>query len=179
MCDLCKIMSSASVRIKCRDLVKKIAIYRHRLAVSRVFHCEHALCLLCSILFCYVHSLKSDFFKFIICFIVLSSQVQLPDKIVIYELNTDDISDMHYKVKVTWTLCEHYFITTCRAIGVATGDNNDCSLTNDNMLWSILCFRRRLKEIWVQLLVSCSNHIILCQVGSFRLEVDLIYSLCH
>ena len=27
-------------------------------------------------------------------------QVQLPDKIVIYELNTDDISDMHYKVKV-------------------------------------------------------------------------------
>ncbi|KAK2571545.1 Intraflagellar transport protein 122-like protein [Acropora cervicornis] len=47
------------VRIKCRDLVKKIAIYRHRLAV------------------------------------------QLPDKIVIYELNTDDISDMHYKVKLS------------------------------------------------------------------------------
>ena len=33
------------------------------------------------------------------------SQVQLPDKIVIYELNTEDISDMHYKVKVTVTLC--------------------------------------------------------------------------
>ncbi|KAK3754001.1 hypothetical protein QZH41_009256 [Actinostola sp. cb2023] len=45
------------VRIKCRDLVKKIAIYKHRLAV------------------------------------------QLPDKVVIYELNTDDSSDMHYRVR--------------------------------------------------------------------------------
>ncbi|XP_069142693.1 intraflagellar transport protein 122 homolog isoform X2 [Argopecten irradians] len=45
------------VRIKCRDLVKKIAIYRHRLAV------------------------------------------QLPDKIVVYELYSDDAADMHYKVK--------------------------------------------------------------------------------
>ncbi|XP_046555893.1 intraflagellar transport protein 122 homolog [Haliotis rubra] len=43
--------------IKCRDLVKKIAIYRHRLAV------------------------------------------QLPDRIVIYELYTDDSADMHYRVK--------------------------------------------------------------------------------
>ncbi|XP_071171203.1 intraflagellar transport protein 122 homolog isoform X2 [Mytilus galloprovincialis] len=48
---------TARVRIKCRDLVKKIAIYRHRLAV------------------------------------------QLPDKIVIYELYSDDSADMHYKVK--------------------------------------------------------------------------------
>nr|XP_034307390.1 intraflagellar transport protein 122 homolog isoform X7 [Crassostrea gigas] len=49
--------SQLTVRIKCRDLVKKIAIYRHRLAV------------------------------------------QLPDKIVIYELYSDDAADMHYKVK--------------------------------------------------------------------------------
>ena len=45
------------VRIKCRDLVKKIAIYRHRLAV------------------------------------------QLPDKIVVYELYSEDVTDMHYRVK--------------------------------------------------------------------------------
>ncbi|XP_020611190.1 intraflagellar transport protein 122 homolog isoform X2 [Orbicella faveolata] len=74
------LITEQKVRIKCRDLVKKIAIYRHRLAV------------------------------------------QLPDKIVIYELNTDDISDMHYKVKEK---IERKF---------------ECNL-----------------------LVSCSNHIILCQ----------------
>lgn len=51
------LITEQKVRIKCRDLVKKIAIYRHRLAV------------------------------------------QLPDKIVIYELYSDDSSDMHYKVK--------------------------------------------------------------------------------
>ncbi|XP_052282617.1 intraflagellar transport protein 122 homolog isoform X3 [Dreissena polymorpha] len=49
--------SCRQLRIKCRDLVKKIAIYRHRLAV------------------------------------------QLPDKIVIYELYSDDAADMHYRVK--------------------------------------------------------------------------------
>ncbi|XP_048590687.1 intraflagellar transport protein 122 homolog isoform X2 [Nematostella vectensis] len=68
------------VRIKCRDLVKKIAIYRHRLAV------------------------------------------QLPDKVIIYELNTDDTSDMHYRVK----------------------EKID-------------------KKLECNLLVVCSNHIILCQ----------------
>lgn len=98
MCDLCEIMSSASVRIKCRDLVKKIAIYRHRLAVSTVFHCEHVVCLLFFFVMYTVYKVTS---LFITCFIVYLSQVQLPDKIVIYELNTDDISDMHYKVKVT------------------------------------------------------------------------------
>ncbi|XP_059169667.1 intraflagellar transport protein 122 homolog [Physella acuta] len=45
------------VRIKCRDLVKKIAIYRNRLAV------------------------------------------QLPDRIIVYELYSDDAADMHYRVK--------------------------------------------------------------------------------
>ncbi|KAJ1546612.1 hypothetical protein HK096_004918, partial [Nowakowskiella sp. JEL0078] len=44
-------------RIKCRDFVKKIAIYRDRLAV------------------------------------------QLPDRIIIYELFHDDASDMHYRIK--------------------------------------------------------------------------------
>ncbi|KAK3103245.1 hypothetical protein FSP39_017787 [Pinctada imbricata] len=51
------LITEQKVRIKCRNLVKKIAIYRHRLAV------------------------------------------QLPDKIVIYELYSDDAADMHYKVK--------------------------------------------------------------------------------
>lgn len=51
------LITEQKVRIKCRDLVKKIAIYRHRLAV------------------------------------------QLPDKIVVYELYSDDSADMHYKVK--------------------------------------------------------------------------------
>jgi intraflagellar transport protein 122 len=44
-------------RIKCRDYVKKIAVYRDRLAV------------------------------------------QLPDRVIIYELFHDDITDMHYRIK--------------------------------------------------------------------------------
>lgn len=46
-----------TVRIKCKELVKKIAIYKNRLAI------------------------------------------QLPEKILIYELSSDDSSDMHYRVK--------------------------------------------------------------------------------
>lgn len=46
-----------TVRIKCRELVKKIAIYKNRLAI------------------------------------------QLPEKILIYELYSDDSVDMHYRVK--------------------------------------------------------------------------------
>ncbi|XP_071492144.1 intraflagellar transport protein 122 homolog [Diadema antillarum] len=51
------LLTDQKVRIKCRDLVKKIAIFKHRLAV------------------------------------------QLSDKIVVYELYSDDASDMHYRVK--------------------------------------------------------------------------------
>ncbi|XP_022096034.1 intraflagellar transport protein 122 homolog isoform X1 [Acanthaster planci] len=51
------LITDQKVRIKCRDIVKKIAIYKHRLAV------------------------------------------QLSDKIVVYELYSDDASDMHYRVK--------------------------------------------------------------------------------
>ncbi|XP_066284975.1 intraflagellar transport protein 122 homolog [Branchiostoma lanceolatum] len=51
------LLTEQKVKIKCRDLVKKIAIYKHRLAV------------------------------------------QLPEKIIIYELYSDDSSDMHYRVK--------------------------------------------------------------------------------
>lgn len=73
-----------SVRIKCRELVKKIAIYRNRLAV------------------------------------------QLPEKISIYDLVcSDDSSDMHYRVK-------------------------------DKISKKFEC----------NLLVVCSQHIILCQVRS-------------
>lgn len=70
-----------SVRIKCRELVKKIAIYRSRLAI------------------------------------------QLPEKILIYELSSEDSSDMHYRVKEK--ICRRF----------------ECNL-----------------------LVVCSQHIILCQV---------------
>lgn len=49
--------SPLTVRIKCKELVKKIAIYKNRLAI------------------------------------------QLPEKILIYELYSDDSSDMHYRVK--------------------------------------------------------------------------------
>lgn len=71
----------SEVRIKCRELVKKIAIYRNRLAI------------------------------------------QLPEKILIYELYSDDSSDMHYRVKEK--ICKKF----------------ECNL-----------------------LVVCSQHIILCQV---------------
>ncbi|XP_069340505.1 intraflagellar transport protein 122 homolog isoform X10 [Eulemur rufifrons] len=51
------LITEQKVRIKCKDLVKKIAIYKNRLAI------------------------------------------QLPEKILIYELYSDDSSDMHYRVK--------------------------------------------------------------------------------
>ena len=51
------LLTDQKVRIKCRDLVKKIAIYKHRLAV------------------------------------------QLAERIVIYELYSGDMADMHYRVK--------------------------------------------------------------------------------
>uniref|UniRef100_A0A8C7ENY9 Intraflagellar transport protein 122 homolog n=1 Tax=Neovison vison TaxID=452646 RepID=A0A8C7ENY9_NEOVI len=51
------LITEQKVRIKCKELVKKIAIYKNRLAI------------------------------------------QLPEKILIYELYSDDSSDMHYRVK--------------------------------------------------------------------------------
>nr|XP_042129827.1 intraflagellar transport protein 122 homolog [Peromyscus maniculatus bairdii] len=51
------LITEQKVRIKCRELVKKIAIYKNRLAI------------------------------------------QLPEKILIYELYSDDSADMHYRVK--------------------------------------------------------------------------------
>uniref|UniRef100_A0A9J7Y3I0 Intraflagellar transport protein 122 homolog n=1 Tax=Cyprinus carpio carpio TaxID=630221 RepID=A0A9J7Y3I0_CYPCA len=74
------LITEQKVRIKCRELVKKIAIYRSRLAI------------------------------------------QLPEKILIYELHSDDSSDMHYRVKEK--ICKRF----------------ECNL-----------------------LVVCSQHIILCQ----------------
>ncbi|KAM8830455.1 intraflagellar transport protein 122 homolog [Synchiropus picturatus] len=74
------LITEQKVRIKCRELVKKIAIYRNRLAI------------------------------------------QLPEKILIYELYSDDSSDMHYRVKEK--ICRRF----------------ECNL-----------------------LVVCSQHIILCQ----------------
>lgn len=59
MCDIIiqHLVSGQKVRIKCRDLVNKIAIYRNRLAV------------------------------------------QLPERVVLYELNSAENQPMHYKVK--------------------------------------------------------------------------------
>lgn len=59
MCDVIiqHLISGQKVRIKCRDLVHKIAIYRNRLAV------------------------------------------QLPERVVLYELNSAEHQPMHYKVK--------------------------------------------------------------------------------
>ncbi|XP_049437471.1 intraflagellar transport protein 122 homolog isoform X3 [Epinephelus fuscoguttatus] len=74
------LITEQKVRIKCRELVKKIAIYRNRLAI------------------------------------------QLPEKILIYELYSDDSSDMHYRTKEK--ICRKF----------------ECNL-----------------------LVVCSQHIILCQ----------------
>ncbi|GJQ71136.1 hypothetical protein Trydic_g1040 [Trypoxylus dichotomus] len=51
------LLTEQKVRIKCRDLIKKIAIFKHRLAV------------------------------------------QLPERVVIYELYSNDINDMHYRVR--------------------------------------------------------------------------------
>lgn len=51
------LITEQKVRIKCRDLIKKIAIYKHRLAV------------------------------------------QLPERIIIYELFSNDSNDMHYRAK--------------------------------------------------------------------------------
>ncbi|XP_077181413.1 intraflagellar transport protein 122 homolog isoform X3 [Paroedura picta] len=74
------LITEQKVRIKCRELVKKIAIYKNRLAI------------------------------------------QLPEKIQIYELYSDDSSDMCYRVK-----------------------------------------EKIMKKFECNLLVVCSDHIILCQ----------------
>lgn len=78
------------VRIKGRELVKKIAIYKNRLAI------------------------------------------QMPEKILIYELYSDDSSDMYYRVK-----------------------------------------EKIVKKFECNLLVVCSDHIILCQVCALKSQVVL------
>lgn len=82
-------ITSFLVRIKCRELVKKIAIYRNRLAI------------------------------------------QLPVKIVIYELTSNDASDMHYSIKEK--ICKKF----------------ECNL-----------------------LVVCSQNVILCQVGGHKFRIQ-------
>lgn len=86
-------ITSFLVRIKCRELVKKIAIYRNRLAI------------------------------------------QLPVKIVIYELTSNDASDMHYSIKEK--ICKKF----------------ECNL-----------------------LVVCSQNVILCQVGGNKLCIHQSFS---
>lgn len=74
------LITEQKVRIKCRELVKKIAIYKNRLAI------------------------------------------QMPEKILIYELYSEDAADMHYRVK-----------------------------------------EKIIKKFECNLLVVCSQHVILCQ----------------
>lgn len=78
------------VRIKGRELVKKIAIYKNRLAI------------------------------------------QMPEKILIYELYSDDSADMYYRVK-----------------------------------------EKIIKKFECNLLVVCSDHIILCQVCALKARAVL------
>ncbi|CAK0805676.1 unnamed protein product, partial [Prorocentrum cordatum] len=71
------LVTEQKVRIRCKDYVKKIAVYRDRLAV------------------------------------------QLPDKVLIYEVSHDDPVDMHYKniekIKQKF-VCSLLVVTTCHII---------------------------------------------------------------
>uniref|UniRef100_A0A8C4TA70 Intraflagellar transport protein 122 homolog n=1 Tax=Erpetoichthys calabaricus TaxID=27687 RepID=A0A8C4TA70_ERPCA len=79
------LITEQKVRIKCRELVKKIAIYKNRLAI------------------------------------------QLPEKILIYELYSDDSTDMHYRVKEK--ICKRF----------------ECSLLVVCSQHIILCHEKRLQ----------------------------------
>jgi len=67
------------VRIKCKDLVKKVAIYKTKLAV-RDWPLLHLL--ICTIL-------------------LLKFEIQLSDRVIIYELSStpENETDMNYKAK--------------------------------------------------------------------------------
>ncbi|XP_031461058.1 intraflagellar transport protein 122 homolog isoform X2 [Phasianus colchicus] len=86
------LITEQKVRIKGRELVKKIAIYKNRLAI------------------------------------------QMPEKILIYELYSDDSSDMYYRVK-----------------------------------------EKIVKKFECNLLVVCSDHIILCQI--LKIFVDNVFAI--
>lgn len=89
MCDVIiqHLVSGQKVRIKCRDLVNKIAIYRNRLAV------------------------------------------QLPERVVLYELNSAENQPMHYKVKEK------------------IGKKFDCSLLVVCAQHLVLCQEKRLQSL--------------------------------
>ncbi|ERL84617.1 hypothetical protein D910_02045, partial [Dendroctonus ponderosae] len=70
------LITEQKVRIKCRDIIKKIAIYTDRLALKyRPLNIPPS---------------RSFTLKF---------QVQLPERLVIYELYSKDSNDMHYRAK--------------------------------------------------------------------------------
>ena len=75
-------------------------------------------------------------------------QVQLPDKIVVYELATDDATDMHYKVKEK---IQRQF---------------DCNLLVVCTYHLILCQVRTYHLILCQVR---TYHLILCQVHAYHL----------
>ena len=70
------LITEQKVRIKCRDYVKKIAVYRNRLAV------------------------------------------QLPDRVIVYELSNDDPYDLHYRVreKITGALDCNLLVVTANHV---------------------------------------------------------------
>ncbi|RXN12603.1 intraflagellar transport protein 122-like [Labeo rohita] len=120
------LITEQKVRIKCRELVKKIAIYRSRLAI------------------------------------------QLPEKILIYELHSDDSSDMHYRVKEK--ICKRF---ECNLLVVCSQHIILCQLPEKILIYELHSddssdMHYRVKEkickrFECNLLVVCSQHIILCQ----------------
>lgn len=83
-------ISSFLVRIKCRELVKKIAIYRNRLAI------------------------------------------QLPVKIVVYQLTSNDSSDMHYSIKEK--ICKKF---ECNLLVVCSQNIILCQVSGNKPLYSV------------------------------------------
>ena len=89
------------MRLKCKELVKKIAVYKNKLAVSACT-CDTTPST-CGILTPTVHlSTPSPPSPTLLSF----PQVQLPERIVVFELSYD--SDMHYNVKVREPLALHH-----------------------------------------------------------------------
>ena len=73
------LITNESVRLKCKDLVKKIAIYKDRLAVSYSPPWSYRYC---EVQYLCIY------------------QVQFPEKIAIYELTSTDPNDLNYRLKV-------------------------------------------------------------------------------
>lgn len=79
------LLNNEVVRIKCRDWVKKIAVYKHRLAVSPI---DNSLVPSPP----RVRRIRVNFHD-------PHLQVLLPTRVIIYELVTKEANKMHYQIK--------------------------------------------------------------------------------